>query len=74
MEIRFLYEYEYRIIWIKYDSDKKLSKNINTLKKELRRIINQVNIDAKTFKTHPNNVFSVSDLKGPYDPAFMSII
>jgi hypothetical protein len=74
MEIRFLYEYEYNIIWIKYDSDKKLNESVETLKKELSRIIKQFNIDAKTIRSHPNNVFSVSSLDGYYTPAFMSII
>ncbi|MDR2757640.1 MAG: hypothetical protein LBC20_18270 [Planctomycetaceae bacterium] len=62
MQICILSEYEYRIIWVQYDSDKKLNNKIKSLKNELSRIINRVTIDKNTFKSHPNNVFSVSCL------------
>jgi hypothetical protein len=70
MEIRFLYEYEYNIIWIKYDSDKKLNKDIKVLQKELSRIINRVKVVDKTFQSHPDNVFSVSCLTGREDSLY----
>jgi hypothetical protein len=62
MQICILSEYEYRIIWVKYDSDKKLDNKIKSLKNELSRVISQVTIDNNTFKSHPNNIFSVSCL------------
>jgi hypothetical protein len=62
MQVCILYEYEYRIIWVQYESDKKLNNKIRSLKNELTRIISRVTIDKKTVKSHPNNIFSVSCL------------
>ncbi|MDR2116747.1 MAG: hypothetical protein LBP87_10260, partial [Planctomycetaceae bacterium] len=62
MQICILSEYEYRIIWVKYNSDKKLNNKIKSLKNELTRIISCVTINNNTFKSHPNNIFSVSCL------------
>jgi hypothetical protein len=58
--ISILAEYEYHIIWAKYDSDKKWDNKIKNLKNELTRVINHVTIDAHTIKSHPNNIFSAS--------------
>jgi hypothetical protein len=62
MQICILSEYEYRIIWVQYKSDKKLDNKIRSLKNELTRVINHVTIDDNTFQSHPNNIFSVSCL------------
>jgi hypothetical protein len=62
MQICILSEYEYRIVWVKYDSDKKLDNKTKSLKNELSRIISKITINDSTFKSHPNNVFSVSCL------------
>jgi hypothetical protein len=62
MQICILSEYEYRIVWVKYDSDKKLSNKIKSLKNEVSRVISRVTINNNTFKSHPNNIFSVSCL------------
>jgi hypothetical protein len=62
MQICILSEYEYRIIWVQYEFDKKLDNKLGTLKNELTRVISLVTIDDNTFKYHPNNIFSVSCL------------
>jgi hypothetical protein len=54
MQVSILYEYEYRIVWVKYDSDKKIGKNLKALKKEVSRIMNHVSLDDNIVEPQGN--------------------